>query len=232
MAEPRHCSPIVASSQGTQGSNQYRRTSFHKCDRSRRSWSDKEEVALMAALKELVAMGWKLDNGFRLSYYVLQHDSNAKHMRGKSWPFWEDWKEVFGKDRAIGGGSEGVKHATRQSMHDPIPEENIVDLGLNNDYHVSFDDFISMEEVQQQQVRGSSSGEGSTTHNEKETRAPKKSTLKRKSSDDGDELLTLLRTLHAETILALRLYRCALDMRWTWRKPDKKSSVSYKEGLM
>lgn len=60
-------SPII-------GSNQYRRTSYRKCDRARRSWSDREDVALIGALKELVAQGWKSDNGFRSGYQKkLEH---------------------------------------------------------------------------------------------------------------------------------------------------------------
>ncbi|KAG6408110.1 hypothetical protein SASPL_131113 [Salvia splendens] len=71
MADYRQFSPSVPSanlSQGTQESNQYRRTSYRKCDRARRSWSDREDVALIDALKELVAQGWKSDNGFRSGY--------------------------------------------------------------------------------------------------------------------------------------------------------------------
>ncbi|KAG6393045.1 hypothetical protein SASPL_147275 [Salvia splendens] len=52
---------------------------------------------------------------------IVKLDSNVKTMRGKSWPFLEDWKEVFGNDMATGGSSEGVKLATRESMQDPIP---------------------------------------------------------------------------------------------------------------
>ena len=32
----------------------------------------------------------------------FQKDKNAKYMRNKSWPQYEDWKEVFGNDRADG----------------------------------------------------------------------------------------------------------------------------------
>ena len=32
----------------------------------------------------------------------MQKDSNARYMRNKSWPQFEDWKEVFGQDRADG----------------------------------------------------------------------------------------------------------------------------------
>ncbi|KAG6392820.1 hypothetical protein SASPL_147047 [Salvia splendens] len=37
-------------------------------DRTRRSWSGKEEEILAATMKELVAQGWKSDNGFRSGY--------------------------------------------------------------------------------------------------------------------------------------------------------------------
>ncbi|KAG6418434.1 hypothetical protein SASPL_120638 [Salvia splendens] len=37
-------------------------------DRTRRSWSAREEEVLMWTLKDLVARGWKSDNGFRSGY--------------------------------------------------------------------------------------------------------------------------------------------------------------------
>lgn len=52
----------------TVGGSEYRRSSFRKCDRSRRCWSDREEAVLISALKDLVARGWKSDNGFRGGY--------------------------------------------------------------------------------------------------------------------------------------------------------------------
>ncbi|XP_047978496.1 uncharacterized protein LOC125220369 [Salvia hispanica] len=33
---------------------------------------------------------------------IVRIDSNARLMRNRSWPFWEDWKIIFGKDRATG----------------------------------------------------------------------------------------------------------------------------------
>ncbi|KAL8488726.1 hypothetical protein ACS0TY_024858 [Phlomoides rotata] len=41
-----------------------------KTDKTRRIWSTREEQVLMAALKDLVAHGWKSDNGFRTAYLV------------------------------------------------------------------------------------------------------------------------------------------------------------------
>ncbi|KAG8379503.1 hypothetical protein BUALT_Bualt07G0095200 [Buddleja alternifolia] len=38
------------------------------CDQSRRSWTRPEKEVLLTALKEIVAAGWKSDNGFRTGY--------------------------------------------------------------------------------------------------------------------------------------------------------------------
>lgn len=39
-----------------------------KTEKTRRGWTEKEEEVLLASLKELVAQGWKSDNGFRPGY--------------------------------------------------------------------------------------------------------------------------------------------------------------------
>ncbi|KAG6429775.1 hypothetical protein SASPL_107828 [Salvia splendens] len=73
MVDPRTNAPNVDGSQGSQltrcGSSQHRRrSSYQRNERGRRSWSDREEAVLISALKELVALGWKSDNGFRGGY--------------------------------------------------------------------------------------------------------------------------------------------------------------------
>ncbi|KAL1549325.1 hypothetical protein AAHA92_17445 [Salvia divinorum] len=67
--------PNGSLSQGNSSAFQYRRPGVRRVDRSRRSWSDKEELALVAAMKELVAIGWKSDNGFRSSYLTKVEES-------------------------------------------------------------------------------------------------------------------------------------------------------------
>lgn len=49
-----------------------------KTERNRRSWTDKEEETLILALKELVANGWKSDNGFRANYVNRLEDALLK----------------------------------------------------------------------------------------------------------------------------------------------------------
>ncbi|KAG6437046.1 hypothetical protein SASPL_101953 [Salvia splendens] len=61
-----------------QGSSEFGHSKAVKGDRSRRSWSDREEATFLAALKELVAIGWKSDNGFRAGYLQLLEESMKK----------------------------------------------------------------------------------------------------------------------------------------------------------
>ncbi|KAH6807171.1 hypothetical protein C2S51_028279 [Perilla frutescens var. frutescens] len=50
----------------------------NKSDKTRRSWSTKEEEVLLAALKELVVQGWKSDNGFRAGYLYKLEEAMKK----------------------------------------------------------------------------------------------------------------------------------------------------------
>lgn len=78
----------------------------------RRVWTRPEEEALIDALKELVANGWKVDNGFRPGY-LLQLEvaiakkfpharlSGAKHINSKL----TVWKKTYGQVSGICGTS-------------------------------------------------------------------------------------------------------------------------------
>lgn len=58
-------------------------------------------------------------------------------MRTKSWPLWETWKCIFGKDRAIGGEAETVGVAS-VSAREQLQSGSQCN---ENDYRPSFDDF-------------------------------------------------------------------------------------------
>ncbi|KAG6425273.1 hypothetical protein SASPL_115701 [Salvia splendens] len=53
-------------------------------------------------------VGFNADGDFKIDIddeqwtQVVAKDINAKYMRNKSWPMFNDWKEIFGKDRADG----------------------------------------------------------------------------------------------------------------------------------
>ncbi|KAG6408083.1 hypothetical protein SASPL_131086 [Salvia splendens] len=158
-------------------------------DRTRRSWSAREEEVLMWTLKDLVARGWKNDNGFRSGYLtrieevlnrefpksgikgtphvnskicqwkksynslglilgrsgvgfnvnedykidcdddqwsqIVKRDPNACGMRHRSWSLYDNWKLVFGKDRASGSvavdthdAHDGFSRQTQSQLHD------------------------------------------------------------------------------------------------------------------
>ncbi|KAG6434108.1 hypothetical protein SASPL_105730 [Salvia splendens] len=202
------------------------RQKFRKGDRSRRIWFFREEEILAATLLDLVAHGWKSDNGFRTGYLIkieeslraefpncdlrgtphitskigawkksygilrsilsrtgvgfnlhndfkididdeqweqiVQANKDTKFMRNKPWPFWEQWKCIFGKDRAGGGGAEQVDAAAE---HRASPELN----------------------------------ESSSRYTEKEMSTTKGNTLKRKSSSPDTQLFAFFANLHDET---------------------------------
>ncbi|KAG6389220.1 hypothetical protein SASPL_150682 [Salvia splendens] len=309
MSEARTNAPSSGGSQGTQGRSQYSRSSLRLCDRPRRSWSDREELILISALKELVATGWKSDNGFRGGYaqkieewlknefpstdfrggygqcvalkatphiqskittwkrnyyplskildrsevgfnvhndfkidcsddqwdqivrvcdsriflthssfkicwstmsslvctythFSLQQDPNARTMRHKAWPLWDDWKMIFGNDRATGGTAEGIGEAVANNSTD----EPFTSIGESADYYPSFEDFLGSDQVQptytnevvDDNIAQSGQNVAANTH-APPAPAPKIMMRKRKSCDDDSALLNLLGNLHAET---------------------------------
>ncbi|KAI8555586.1 hypothetical protein RHMOL_Rhmol05G0184200 [Rhododendron molle] len=60
-------------------------------DATRRSWNQREEDALLNAMKEMVVK-----------------DNNAQGLRFKSFPYYDDWCMIFGNDRATGEMAESA----------------------------------------------------------------------------------------------------------------------------
>ncbi|KAL8530599.1 hypothetical protein ACS0TY_007578 [Phlomoides rotata] len=103
-------------------------------DKGRRGRSVREEQVLSEAMKKIVREGWRTENGFKIGYlkllstYMKQEfhntdlnpephitsritkDPNARLMRSKSWPLYEDWCEIFGQSRATDEASVTVSH--------------------------------------------------------------------------------------------------------------------------
>ncbi|KAK6126651.1 hypothetical protein DH2020_039598 [Rehmannia glutinosa] len=164
-------------------------------DKGRRSWSRREEEALIASLKEVIASGWKSENGFKIGYLqaleqemqkiipgtdlkgiphinskihvwkkdygslvtmlsrsgigwnvstntieapddawaeYVKVDANARLMRNKSWPFYNDWVMIFGKDRATGEHAEDFTEALNHVLNGmSIPQED-TPINLDN----------------------------------------------------------------------------------------------------
>ncbi|KAL1568894.1 hypothetical protein AAHA92_00443 [Salvia divinorum] len=103
---------------------------------------------------------------------ICKVDGNVKFMRGKSWPLWELWKEIFGKDRATGGGV--------------------------NDYHINFDKFTPDENTTphptQDPLDDNGSGQSGRAGSTQKTTG-----VKRKADAADAGLMEFLGSLHAET---------------------------------
>lgn len=63
-------------------------------------------------------------------------------MRYKSWPYFDSWKEIYGKDRATGESAEDIFEAYNDMrMNDDQTEGD----GVGMDYHVSLEDLEEHE---------------------------------------------------------------------------------------
>lgn len=128
-------------------------------------------------------------------------------MRERSWPLFEEWKEVFGKDRATGTGAKDVMESVNELFaehHDstPVghqPKDNVIDLDDN------LPDPDVADSVCQSQ-RGNS------------TAKPKK---KRKAQDSLDILCELLTEIHKDTNQTLQDLAVRLGYQYDMGKAKK-----------
>ncbi|KAK6137430.1 hypothetical protein DH2020_028853 [Rehmannia glutinosa] len=219
-------------------------------DKGRRSWSRREEEALVAALKEVIANGWKSENGFKIGYLqaleqemqkiipgtdlkgiphinskihvwkkdygslvtmlsrsgigwnvttnmieapddawveYVKVDANARLMRNKSWPFYNDWVMIFGKDRATGEHAEDFTDALNHVMNGQSnPQDdyhvNLENLSDNCEYETETQSNCQAESTPQMSASGKKGAGG-----------------KRKSSDGVDPLYEIMRTFCQST---------------------------------
>lgn len=90
-------------------------------------------------------------------------------MRYKSWPYYDDWKEIYGKDRATGETAEDILDAWNE-MRD---EADTGEGAMGMDYDVSLEDLPEHE------------GAGdNVSHNQKGSQKAAESGKKRKVSGD------------------------------------------------
>lgn len=73
----------------------------------------------------------------------LQTNSNARLMRFKSWPFYHDWNEIFGRDRATGEQAEDLVAA----VNELISKETQPDVDLVNGIDGFFEGYGEENEI-------------------------------------------------------------------------------------
>ncbi|KAG8373896.1 hypothetical protein BUALT_Bualt11G0072900 [Buddleja alternifolia] len=106
----------------------------------RKMWTRPKEDVLIQALKEILTSGWKADNGFQVGYLNVLQDNEGteptvRAMRWKSWPYYDSWCEIFGKDRANDNGAENfhdafvsVIHTETETQPQSPPATNLEDI--------------------------------------------------------------------------------------------------------
>ncbi|KAG6403394.1 hypothetical protein SASPL_135612 [Salvia splendens] len=221
-----------------------------KIDRTRRSWSPREEEVLLSTMKGLIVTGWKADNGFRGGYLsrimealkrefprtdlktsphitskisqwkksynslcgilgrsgvgfnlhndykidydddqweqIIKADKEARNMRFKSWPMWDAWKEIFGKDRAVGTTAADLGEMSKEVCSTGVPFlEN-----RDSEYVASTGAPFG---ANPQNTKSSPQGLDQTaSDNDNETQSAQKKNKKRKVVDRSDILLEML----------------------------------------
>ncbi|XP_057769446.1 uncharacterized protein LOC130989450 [Salvia miltiorrhiza] len=116
-------------------------------------------------------------------------DDNAKNMRYKSWPYFDQWSEIFGKDRATKDVAEDLMEAARQMYHN-------IDLtqpqDADGDYHVTLDDMNENVPL--------ADSVSQTQQAESEVRPPKKL---RKKGGGGDKMFEYMAEISRDTKTSL-----------------------------
>ncbi|CAA0830000.1 Unknown protein [Striga hermonthica] len=112
----------------------------------------------------------------------LKVDANARSMRHKSWPYYYDWIEIFGKDRATGHQAEDLFDAT-SNVNLSGPSRTLSE-------HIEMNDVNMEEEVNETM---SESTQPSSTGTKKSVGR------KRKSGQSSDPLCEVMKSFAEKT---------------------------------
>ncbi|KAG6394425.1 hypothetical protein SASPL_145009 [Salvia splendens] len=190
-----------------------------KSDRSRHIWSAREEDILMATLKEnygslkmmlnYSAIGFNSDGTYRIECddeqwaLFCKKDRHAKYMRNKPWPQYEDWKEVFGNNRANGekridvSAAAGTIYGNKDEA--PAADETSTHMSLQD----LFPDMVFPERVLPEIIDESqSSTEGGEPGSAVDVGvgAGEDAVLKKQKVEDKmDGVITLMGQIHTDT---------------------------------
>ncbi|KAL1568554.1 hypothetical protein AAHA92_00158 [Salvia divinorum] len=105
-----------------------------KSDRTHRSWSPRDEEVLLSGQWFLWWLPVSYFGGdeatckinthlIKLHFLLLwcQEDSNARFMRFKLWSMWDAWKDIFGKDRAVGTTAKDLLEMSKEVRSNSTP---------------------------------------------------------------------------------------------------------------
>ncbi|KAG6389136.1 hypothetical protein SASPL_150595 [Salvia splendens] len=167
------------------------------------SW--KKSYGLLRSILSRTGVGWnhhgdhKFDCSDEQWEQIVQADKDTKYMRNKSWPLWETWKTIFGKDRASGLAAEEVGAAAK-SVRAQVSGGSQV---YENDYHPSFEDFIT--EPYTPVSTNNEVRDDSSDNSGKQTSTTKTIPRKSKKPSPDSDLMEFLGNLHERTDARLEM---------------------------
>ncbi|KAG6382229.1 hypothetical protein SASPL_158138 [Salvia splendens] len=125
---------------------------------------------------------------------LVKKDSNARYMRNKAWPQIEDWKEVFGNDRA--GGAIPRRSLPPGVLPEMIDESQSTTEG---DGVGAGGGVGAGTGTGSGSVAAAGSGSGAHPATVEAPKVPKKVVRKRKMEDIIDGVLSLMSQIHTDT---------------------------------
>lgn len=155
-----------------------------------------------------------------LFVFLKQSDANANKIRSKSWPFYYDWKEIFGKDRATGEDAEDIQDAAVNDIPDaavnaiPIAAVNAIPVTAVNNIPVAAVNDVEREDATMDGDYTPGDNNANLDHNltpdngdnnsvcqsQQPDRVSKCKGKKRKTSDDGiEKVCALLEEINRST---------------------------------
>ncbi|KAG6426932.1 hypothetical protein SASPL_111171 [Salvia splendens] len=165
----------------------------------------KKSYGILRAILGHTGIGFNADGDYKIHCtdeqweQIVAADTDAKFMRTKSWPYWETWKCIFGKDRASRLGAETLDKAAKRVRAQMAGGSQVYD----NDYHPSLDDIefdTSPPLEQTPDVNDTASRQS-----DKEMSSVKTTSVKRKRDMGDAPLMEYLGHLHAETNARLEM---------------------------
>ncbi|KAG6394732.1 hypothetical protein SASPL_145322 [Salvia splendens] len=129
---------------------------------------------------------------------IVKADGAVRSLRNKSWPYYEDWKIIFGKDRANGTGAEDMLDA----YNDLEPIEHVETTGAGLDFDFGLHAFLGGDAGLHRDSPTVMSDSGFSRARESPT--TETSSKKRKTRDAGLEgLVEVIGKMHEATNVRL-----------------------------
>ncbi|KAG6387509.1 hypothetical protein SASPL_152701 [Salvia splendens] len=167
------------------------------------SW--KKSYGLLRSILSHTGVGWnhhgdhKFDCSDEQWEQMVQADKETKYMRNKSWPLWETWKTIFGKDRASGSVAEEMGAAAK-SLRAQVSGISQVN---ENDHLPTFEDFIP--EPFTPLSNNNEVLDDSSDYSGKQTANNKTIHRKNKKPSPHSDLMEFLGNLHERTDVRLEM---------------------------